>query len=99
MISRGDLVKVRLVVGDGSGAERLTDLFVLGRVMNYCEDEDSYIIEPKALSIPKQQVKEIETLAKDFDFDDVSMELSVGDKKRERETPPDITGIRFSRGH
>ncbi|GAB4335804.1 MAG: hypothetical protein Kow0099_08430 [Candidatus Abyssubacteria bacterium] len=98
MISKGDLVKMRLVIGDSSGPERLTDLFVLGKVMNYCEEEDSYIIEPRALSIPKRQVREVETLPKDFDFDDVSMELSVTEKKREREAPPDIANIRFHRG-
>lgn len=97
MISRGDLVKMHVSVRSEAGEKYLTDLYILGKVMNYCEDEDTYILEPRVISVPKQQVMEIETLPKDFDFGDVSMELSTGGKERNREKPKGIGDIRFSR--
>jgi hypothetical protein len=99
MISKGDLVKMRISIKGEAGEKYLTDLYILGKVMNYCEDEDTYILEPRVISVPKQQVMEIETLPKDFDFDDVSMELSIGAKERKREAPQQIDHIRFSRQH
>jgi hypothetical protein len=99
MISKGDLVKMRISIKGESDEKYLTDMFILGKVMNYCEDEDTYILEPRVISVPKEQVMEIETLPKDFDFDDVSMELSIGSKERKRETPQQIDHIRFSRPH
>jgi hypothetical protein len=99
MISKGDLVKMRVSVKGESGEKYLTDLFILGKVMNYCEDEDTYILEPRVISVLKEQVMEIETLPKDFDFDDVSMELSAGSKERKREKPQSVDQIRFSRTH
>lgn len=97
MISKGDLVKMRLSIRDGSEGRTLTDMVVLGKVINYCEEEKTYIVEPKAISIPKEQVQEVETLAKDFDFDDVSMELSIEERERTREEAPEIKNIRISR--
>ncbi len=97
MISRGDLVKMRISVRGEGGEKYLTDLYILGKVTNYCEDEDTYILQPRVISVPKQQVMEIETLPKDFDFDDVSMELSAGGKERTRQKPAEIGDIRFSR--
>jgi hypothetical protein len=97
MISRGDLVRMRLSVRGDSGGGGPTDMVLLGKVMNYCEDEETYILEPMAISIPKEQVEDIETLPEDFDFNDVSMELRVSKKERKREKPPEIGRIRFSR--
>lgn len=97
MISKGDLVRMRLSVRGDSGGGGLTNLVILGKVMNYSEDEETYILDPMAISIPKEQVEDIETLAEDFDFNDVSMELRVSKKEREREKPPEIDRIRFSR--
>lgn len=97
MISKGDLVKMRLALSGGSGEQSAADLLILGTVMNYCEDEDAYIVMPRAISVPKDRVAEIETLPGDFDFDDVSMELSVGKEGSGREKPSEITHIRFSR--
>jgi hypothetical protein len=97
MISKGDLVRMRLSVRGDSGGGGLTDLFILGKVMNYCDDEETYILDPMAISIPKKQVEEIETLAEDFDFNDVSMELRVSKEERKREKPPEVDRIRFSR--
>lgn len=97
MISKGDLVKMRVSVRGEAGEKYLTDLYILGKVMNYCEDEDTYILQPRVISVPKKQVMEIETLPKDFDFDDVSMELSASGKERKREKPTEIGDIRFSR--
>lgn len=65
--------------------------------MNYCEDEDTFILQPRVISVPKKQVMEIETLPEDFDFDDVSMELSAGGKERKREKPSGIGDIRFAK--
>jgi hypothetical protein len=107
MISKGDLVRVRLTVGgeavvgnagaDASGA-KLRELVIVGKVVNYTEDEETYIIEPKIISVPKEQVTEIVTLPKDFDFGDVSMEMQMSSKKHEREKPSEIANVRFSRG-
>ncbi len=97
MISRGDLVKMRLKVGDDGKGKPLMDLFILGRVRNYVEDEDTYIVEPKVISVPKQHVAEIETLPKDFDFEDVSMELNMGAKENVRNKPEEVSEIRFHR--
>jgi len=97
MISKGDLVKMRLSLGGAS--EGVTEIFILGRMMNYCDEEEAYIVEPKALSVGKDQVVDIERLIHDFDFQNVSEELSVIEKERERETPPDITNIRVSHSH
>ena len=96
MISKGDLVKMRISLGGEPGEGKLTELFILGRMMNYCEEEENYIIEPRVFSIRKDQVIEAEVLLEDFDFDNVSMELSLVDEERRREEPPDITNIRVS---
>ena len=97
MISNGDLVKMSLSLGDGSNGGKLRQMFILGRMKNYCEEEDTYILEPKVISIPKEQVSEIERLPEDFDFNDVSMEMRIGQQERPREKPPEITTIRISR--
>jgi len=57
-----------------------------------------YILEPKAISISKDQVAGVDRLLEDFDFDNISEEMGVIEKEREREIPPDITNIRISRG-
>lgn len=96
MISKGDLVKMDLSIG-GNGADGvIKNLMILGKVMNYCEEEDTYIVDPKVLSVPKEQVQAIERLPEDFDFNDVAMEMSMGQKKRERTKPLEIENIRFS---
>lgn len=98
MISKGDLVKMRLSIVNSSGENSLSDMWILGRVMNYSEDEGTYIVEPRMISVPKEQVREIEPLPKDFDFQDVSMELRVTEQERVPEKPPEINKIRVSRG-
>ena len=98
MISRGDLVKLHLVLGDGS--EGKIDLFILGRMMNYCDEEDAYIIEPKALSFEKDQVEAAVRLEEDFDFENAAEELVAHGEERVREIAPDIRNIRISQdGH
>ena len=97
MISKGDLVKLRLTVGgDSAGAK---ELFILGKMMNYSDEEESYILEPQAISIRKDHVAEAVRLREDFDFDNVSDELSMTENGLERKAPPDITNIRVSRSH
>ncbi len=83
----------------GAGGANLRELIVIGKVVNYTEDEDTYIIEPKVISVPKEQVTEIVTLPKDFDFGDVSMEMRMGAKQHERQQATDISNVRFSRGN
>jgi len=97
MISNGDLVKMSLSIGDNSNGGKLRQIFILGRMKNYCEEEDTYILEPTVISVPKEQVSEIERLPEDFDFNDVSMEMRMGSKERPRVKPPEITNIRLSR--
>jgi hypothetical protein len=98
MISKGDLVKLHLVLGDGS--EGTKDLFILGRMMNYCDEEESYIVEPTAISITKDQVADATRLPEDFDFENASEELSSHGEARKRELAPDILNIRVSKnGH
>lgn len=97
MISRGDLVKMRLAVGSDQQGQPLMELFIFGKVRNYAEDEDTYIVEPRMISVPKKYVAEIDALPKDFDFEDISMELSMGGQKRTKEQPAEVTDIRFSR--
>ena len=98
MISKGDLVKVRLSLGGGLDSGGAGEILILGRMMNYSEEEDMYILEPKAISISKDQVVGVDRLLEDFDFDNISEEMGVIEKEREREIPPDITNIRISRG-
>jgi hypothetical protein len=99
VISKGDLVKMRLTVGKDQEGKPLIELSIFGKVKNYSEDEDTFIVEPRVISVPKQHVAEITTLPKDFDFEDVSMELSYGEgeKERERAKPADVADIRFSK--
>jgi hypothetical protein len=97
MISKGDLVKMRLKVGSDQEGQPLVELFIFGKVRNYSEDEDTYIVEPRVISVPKKHVAEIDTLPKDFDFEDVSMELSISGQKRVKEKPAEVKDIRFSR--
>ena len=97
MISKGDLVKLHLTLGDGS--EGTKDLFILGQMMNYSNEEDTYILEPKVISIRKDQVNEAVRLREDFDFGNISEELSFAENGLERKIPPDITNIRISNGH
>ena len=94
MLSKNDRVKLRLVLGDGSGGTK--ELFILGRMMNYCDEEESYVIEPTAISITKDQVEEPVKLSKDFDFENAAEELSTHGRKLERELAPDIVSIRIS---
>jgi hypothetical protein len=97
MISNGDLVKMTLSVAGDSNGSTLRQLFILGRMKNYCDEEETYILEPIVISVPKEQVSEIERLPEDFDFDDVSMEMRIGEQERQRETPSEITNIRLTR--
>lgn len=97
MISRGDLVKMRLKAGSDQDGKPLMEMFIFGTVKNYSEDEDTYIVETKVISIPKKYVAEIDTLPKDFDFEDVSMELRVGEQQRVKRKPSEVSEIRFSR--
>ena len=98
MISKGDLVRLRVVLGDGS--EGTKNLSIFGRMMNYCDEEESYIIEPKALSISKDQVGGAIRLQEDFDFENAAEEMSAAESERVREPAPDILNIRFSdNGH
>lgn len=96
MISRGDLVKMRISFGGEPGEGKITEMFVLGRMMNYCDEEDSYIVEPRIISIHKDQVVKVDRLLEDFDFENASDELSRGEYKSKRETPLDITDIRVA---
>ena len=47
--------------------------------------------------MPKEQVSEIDRLPEDFDFSDVSFEISMTQEERTREKPPEISDIRFTR--
>ncbi|RJP16127.1 MAG: hypothetical protein C4520_19125 [Candidatus Abyssobacteria bacterium SURF_5] len=96
MISKGDLVRMRLRIG-GDGTKPLMEMLIFGTVKNYSEDEDSYIVEPRVISVPKEHVEAIDTLPKDFDFEDVSMELNVGQGNRNKQKPDEVTDIRFSK--
>jgi len=97
MISKGDLVHMRLSAGGESEKGRIRDVIIFGKITNYCEDEDTYILAPEVISIPKEQVSAIERLPEDFDFTDVVSEMSQTQEKYEREKPPEIENIRFSR--
>ena len=97
MISKGDLVKMTLSVGGDSNGSSLRQMFILGRMMNYCDEDETYILDPKVISVPKEQVTEIERLPEDFDFDDVSMEMKGNQHERTRDKPPEITNIRVAR--
>ncbi|RJP68516.1 MAG: hypothetical protein C4532_12785 [Candidatus Abyssobacteria bacterium SURF_17] len=97
MISKGDLVRMQLRIGGEGGTDSVKELSIIGQVINYSEDEGTYIVEPRAISIPKEQVAGVETLPRDFDFGDVSMELRVSAKEREKDKPGEISEIRFSR--
>ena len=98
MISKGDLVKLHVVLGDGS--EGTKDLFILGRMMNYCDEEESFIIEPTAISITKDQVDEAVRLQEDFNFENASEELSAHGAEQKRVLAPDILNIRVApNGH
>jgi hypothetical protein len=97
MISKGDLVKMRLTVGKDQGGKPLIELFLFGQIKNYSEDEGVYILEPRVISVPKGYVAQIDTLPKDFDFEDVSMELRIEEKEQIRRKPAEVNNIRFSR--
>ena len=97
MISKGDLVKMRLSAGGAAGEGTLKDLLILGKVMNYCEEEDTYVIDTRVISVPKDQVAEIEALPADFDFEEVTVEIGLVEKESTREKPPEIAEIRFLR--
>jgi hypothetical protein len=84
-------------VGDDSNGGKLSQLLIIGQMLKYCDEEDNYIVEPKIISVSKEQVSEIERLPEDFDFNDVSMEIRTGQAERPREKPPEITNIRLSR--
>ena len=94
MLSKGDLVKMRISLGgDSDGAK---EMLILGKLMNYSDEEEIYIVEPRAISIRKDQVVEIERLLDDFDFENASEEMSAGDDERVREIAPEIVNIRIS---
>lgn len=97
MISKGDLVKLRLTVGGDSRGVR--ELFILGKMMNYSDEEETFVLEPRAISIGKDQVAEAVRLREDFDFGNISDELSTTENGLEKTIPPDITNIRVSRSH
>lgn len=97
MISKGDLVRMRMVLGGDSQSGGIKEVFILGRVTNYCDEEDSYIVAPKLLSVRKDQVAGIDRLLEDFDFENASEELSSGDFEKKKYTlGPDIVNIRIS---
>jgi hypothetical protein len=97
MISKGDLVKLRLTVGGDT--KGVSELFILGKMMNYSNEEETFVLEPRAISIRKNQVAEAVRLREDFDFGNISEELSATENGLERTVPPDITNIRVSRSH
>jgi hypothetical protein len=96
MITKGDLVKMRMVLGGDSQSERVKEVIILGRMINYCDEEDSYIVDPKVLSVRKDQVAEIERLLVDFDFEKASEELKSGRFEKKHTLAPDIVDIRVS---
>ncbi len=96
MISKGDLVKMHLTLGGDSQSGRAKEVFILGRMLNYCDEEDSYIVDPKVISVRKDQVAEIDRLLEDFDFENASEELSAGNYESEHKIAPDIVDIRLS---
>ena len=96
MITRGDLVKMRMVFGNDSQSAGVKEVFILGRMINYCDEEDSYIVDPKVLSVRKDQVAEIERLLVDFDFEKASEELKSGYYEKKHTIAPDIENIRIS---
>jgi hypothetical protein len=97
MISKGDLVKLRVTLSDGPEGRK--ELHIFGKMMNYCDEEDDYILEARAFSIQKKHVAEAERLLEDFDFENISEELDSKGTARELHSPPDITNIRISRRH
>ena len=96
LITKGDLVKMRMVLGGDSQSGGIKEIFILGRMINYCDEEDSYIVDPKVLSVRKDQVAEIDRLLADFDFENASEELSAGGFEKEHTIAPDIVDIRIS---
>ena len=96
MITKGDLVKMRMVLGGDSESGGIKEVFILGRMINYCDEEDSYIVDPKVLSVRKDQVAEIDRLVVDFDFEKASEELNSGGFEKKYTIAPDIVNIRVS---
>lgn len=96
MISKGDLVKMRMVFGGDSQSGVVKEIFVLGRMINYCDEEDSYIVDPKVLSVRKDQVAQIDRLLEDFDFEKASEELRSRSIEKKHTIAPDIVNIRIS---
>lgn len=94
MLSKGDLVKMRITFGGDS--DGVKEMLILGKMMNYSDEEETYIIEPKAISIRKDQVLETERLLDDFDFENASEEMSATGDERVREIAPEIVNIRIS---
>ena len=96
MITKGDLVKMRMVLGGDSQSSGTKEVLILGRMINYCDEENSYIIDPKILSVRKDQVAEIERLRADFDFEKAPEELKSGNFEKKHTIAPDIVNIRIS---
>lgn len=97
MISKGDLVKMRMVLDGDSQSGGTKEVIILGRMVNYCDEEDIYIVDPKLLSVRKDQVAKIDRLLEDFDFENASDELSAGGFEKKKYTiAPDIENIRIS---
>ena len=96
MITKGDLVKMRMVLGGDPQSGGVKEIFILGRMINYCDEEESYIVDPKVLSVRKDQVAEIDRLLVDFDFEKASEELKSGDFEKKHDIAPDIENIRIS---
>ncbi len=96
MITKGDLVKMRMVVGGDSQSSGVKEILILGRMINYCDQENSYIVDPKVLSVRKDQVAEIERLRADFDFEKAPDELKTGNYQKKHTIAPDIVDIRVS---
>ncbi len=94
MLSKGDLVKMRITFGGDS--DGVKEMLILGKMMNYSDEEETYIVEPRAISIRKDQVVEIERLLDDFDFENASEEMSAAGDERVREIAPEIVNIRIS---
>ena len=94
MLSKGDLV--RMCISFGGDSDEAKEMLILGKMMNYSDEEETYIVEPKAISIRKDHVVEIERLLDDFDFENASEEMSTADGERVRELAPEIVNIRIA---
>ncbi len=97
MISKGDFVKLRFTLAGGSDSGDLREMVIFGKMMNYADEQEIYIFEPKTIVLPKDQVVEADELSRDFDFENIADEISLIERQTKRELAPDIRDIRISR--